>query len=173
MYDAEKQRIYRKTHLEAIRKSAREWARRNKKPYYWNPGKRLSQQKYRLKHKERIAEKRRLHFRKKVLTDMNFRFRWLLRRRMSAAFRAQQTKKQGMNEVLLGCTIGQARRHIEKQFKDGMSWTNHGVWEIDHIMPLSLFDLTKFEEQKKAFHFTNLQPLMKEENRKKANKLMI
>ena len=45
-----------------------------------------------------------------------------------------------------------------------MSWDNHGEWHIDHIKPISLFDLTKIEEQQICFHYTNLQPLWAKEN---------
>jgi hypothetical protein len=53
-----------------------------------------------------------------------------------------------------------------------MSWSNHGtIWEIDHIKPVSSFDLTDEDQQKQCFHYTNLQPLTKKENRTKSNKL--
>jgi hypothetical protein len=53
-----------------------------------------------------------------------------------------------------------------------MLWKNHGKWHIDHIIPLSNFDLTKPEEQRKAFHYTNLQPLWAMDNMKKHNKIL-
>jgi formylglycine-generating enzyme required for sulfatase activity len=56
----------------------------------------------------------------------------------------------------------------------GMNWDNHGsCWEIDHIIPIAHFDLTNAEEQQKAFHFTNLQPLYWKENRIKSDRIVI
>jgi hypothetical protein len=63
---------------------------------------------------------------------------------------------------LLGCSIDKCKQHLESQFKPEMNWKNHGeIWEIDHIKPCVLFDLTNIEQQKQCFHYTNLQPLFK------------
>jgi hypothetical protein len=52
-----------------------------------------------------------------------------------------------------------------------MNWNNHGlVWELDHIIPISSFNLLNPEEQKKCFHYSNLRPLIKLKNRQKLNK---
>jgi hypothetical protein len=74
---------------------------------------------------------------------------------------------------LIGCPIGDYVTYLEKQFHPDMNWGNHGsIWEIDHIMPVSSFDLTSPDEQKKCFHYTNTQPLFKSENRSKGNKII-
>jgi hypothetical protein len=74
---------------------------------------------------------------------------------------------------LTDCTMQFLRQYLESKFKSGMTWKNHGVygWHIDHIIPISSFDLTKEEDQRKCFHYTNLQPLWAEDNMKKGNKL--
>ena len=54
--------------------------------------------------------------------------------------------------------------HIEGKFVEGMTWENHGSWHLDHVRPCCSFDLKNEEEQKKCFHYTNLQPLWAVEN---------
>ena len=58
-------------------------------------------------------------------------------------------------------------------FTDNMSFDNYGLWELDHIKPISSFNLDNIEEQKKCFNYNNIQPIWKEDNMKKekANQL--
>jgi hypothetical protein len=109
----------------------------------------------------------------RFLTDPNYKLAKRFRDRISFAIKkCKGVKQNGMLE-LLGCSLEQARKHIEHQFKEGMNWGNCGFrgWHIDHIIPCSAFDLTKIEEQKKCFHYTNLQPLWAKDNLRKSNKL--
>lgn len=73
----------------------------------------------------------------------------------------------------LGCDISYFEIYLESLFQAGMTWQNYGVlgWHIDHIIPLSKFDLSKREEFKRACHYTNLQPLWSIDNIRKGNKL--
>jgi len=71
----------------------------------------------------------------------------------------------------LGCSIDMLKQHLESKFQLGMTWENHSVdgWHVDHIVPLSKFDLTIKEEFQKACHYTNLQPLWAKDNLVKYN----
>ena len=51
-----------------------------------------------------------------------------------------------------------------------MTWQNYGIWHIDHIQPLSKFNLLKLEQQKIAFNYKNLQPLWAIDNLKKGDR---
>lgn len=81
--------------------------------------------------------------------------------------------KSDKTEKLLGITMKELAVYLESKFKVGMTWENYGFygWHVDHKKPLSSFDLTKEEEQKKAFHYTNLQPLWADENMAKGAKI--
>jgi len=98
----------------------------------------------------------------------------ILRLRIWKAIRDNYSEKSFNTIELLGCTIQEAKEHLEKQFKEGMTWENHGIngWHIDHIIPCASFDLTDPEQQKKCFHYTNLQPLWAKENMSKGSKIL-
>lgn len=72
----------------------------------------------------------------------------------------------------LQCSLESLRSHLESKFEAGMTWDNRGQfgWHIDHIKPLSAFDLTVETEIYKAFHYMNLQPLWAIDNLVKSHK---
>lgn len=77
-------------------------------------------------------------------------------------------------EALVGYTVDQLKKHLEKQFKAGMTWDNYGQWHIDHIIPLSAHNFNSPEDMdfKRAWALKNLQPMWAIENIKKRDKLM-
>ena len=64
----------------------------------------------------------------------------------------------------LGCSIEELKTHLESQFQPRMTWDNYGKWHIDHIKPLSNFNLENKEEFKEACNYKNLQPLWAKDN---------
>jgi hypothetical protein len=78
------------------------------------------------------------------------------------------TKKECHSIEMLGYSAIELKEHIEKQFKDGMTWENHGEWHIDHIRPVSSFG--KESSMCEVCSLNNLQPLWAVENLSKGNK---
>jgi len=95
-----------------------------------------------------------------------------IRRRLNAIIKS----KSYSTFEYVGCSSTELIKYLASQFYSQpgtgkkMSWQNYGKWHIDHIIPLSYFDLTIEEELIQAWHYTNLQPLWAEENLKKGAK---
>lgn len=69
---------------------------------------------------------------------------------------------------MLGCSYDEAAAHIQSMLPPEWKWEDRGkVWHIDHIIPLSAFDLTNPEHLKMACHWSNLRPLAATENLKR------
>lgn len=101
--------------------------------------------------------------------DISYKIKENLRNRLRQALKGQNKALSTM--FLIGCEIDYLMYHIQKQFKYGMTWDNHGEWHIDHKLPCASFDLSKPKEQRKCFNFKNLQPLWAIDNIRKGNKI--
>jgi hypothetical protein len=92
--------------------------------------------------------------------------------RMSAGIKNSLRDGKGGRswEALVGFTIADLMRHLERQFQPGMSWGNRGEWHIDHILPLASFnfDTPDDPEFKAAWALTNLRPLWALDNIQKS-----
>lgn len=125
--------------------------------------------KWKLNNKQKYQEYLNKYLTKYYHTNIQYKLRRLLRDRIYKTIHSKNITSR--TKELLGCSFNELKIHLEQQFKPEMTWLNHGqVWEIDHIKPCSSFDLTNLEQQKQCFHYTNLQPLFKTENRQKSNK---
>jgi hypothetical protein len=107
----------------------------------------------------------------KVLADPEKRMIRNMRRRCLLALKGRY--KYATTFKLVGCSHEELIKYLESLWREGMSWDNYGSnedkthcgrWHIDHIKPISSFDLSKEDQQKACFHFSNLQPLWAEEN---------
>lgn len=119
--------------------------------------------------KDKRREKNREWIKNKRKTDPAFRIKSCLRARISSSVR--RGSKSASTLELLGCTIPELKEYISKQLPEGIFWEDHGKkFELDHIVPVSAFDLFDPVQQKVCFHYTNLQPLSRKENSKKGAK---
>ena len=129
----------------------------NKKNYWNNPE--LFRE-YSRKFRKNNPKYSQNYIKKKLKTDINFRLASNMRQRIVYALKQSKTKKETRTTILLGCPILELKNHLESMFSPTMTWKNYGpLWHVDHIIPCSKFDLKIEEEQKKCFHYTNLQPL--------------
>ena len=193
-YHSEKFKKYRKEYNQKLEVKA--YRNEKTKEYYKTEigakkRKEYSKKLYLEKGDEIKAKRRTPEARKKILTryytriqvDVEYKIIRTLRSRLTTALHRYKQKgiilkKKGKTLKLLGCSMDFFLQHIEKQFKPGMTWDNHGKetyktgkkWNIDHIKAIDKFDLTIPEEQEKCFHYTNLQPLWQKDNRDKWNK---
>lgn len=104
----------------------------------------------------------------------------LLSRRMKRLVALSLDGKGGKGgkswKTLVGYSVEDLRRHIEKQFLPGMSWDNRSDWHLDHILPISSFKFSTAHDPEfmAAWAMTNLRPLWARENvRKNAKRLYL
>jgi len=139
---------------------------------------------YAFKNQDRINSNKRQYFqenkerinayrRKRKEIDPVFLISSRLRGRFNIALKRQGTHKKNKTMTYIGCTKEELRNHIQSKFVDGMSWGNKGEWHIDHIIPISSFDLSDEKQVFQAMNFTNLQPLWAIDNIRKSNKINI
>lgn len=119
--------------------------------------------------KKRHSPKAYANFLLKRKADPVFKLKTLLRARLLRALKGNY--KSGSAVSNLGCSVEEFKVYMESKFLTGMSWENHGKWHIDHIIPLSFFNLSNIDELKKACHYSNLQPLWASDNIKKSNRI--
>ena len=124
---------------------------------------------YYLKNKDKIIKKTSSYRKERISNYYLFKLICLARTRIWQSFKNNGFTKSSKTYKLLGCTFEEFKEHLEKQFKDGMSWENQGEWHLDHIHPISLAESE--EEIIKLNHYTNFQPLWAEENIRKGNRL--
>jgi len=148
---------YNKKHKKKHRKIAREY-------YYKHREKMINAAAgYAKKNREKINNR----IKNKIKSDPTYKLKLTLQSRTSAALTKYSSSAF---EEFLGCTIQEARKHLESLFKPGMTWLNHGKWHIDHIKPVSSFNLRKKDQIYRCFNYKNLQPLWAKENLSKGAK---
>jgi len=176
--EKEKNSIYKKNNKDIISQKNKLWLENKpnymkeySKNYNVKNREKLNEKlkKWREKNKEETLKKQRKKRNEKYKNDLHFKLKHLLRCRINKIIKYKRNKS---SIDILGCNIEYFISYIEKKFDENMSWDNYGYhgWHIDHVIPIS--SAKNEEDLVKLSHYTNLQPLWKEENLKKSNKLI-
>jgi len=138
------------------------------------------QKKYNYEHKEetkiynkvyRKENKVQLRIQRKEYEQKPYvKIRHNLQSRLHKALHSKNVKKTNKTLELLGCDVKTFIKWMKFQFTTGMTMDNHGEWHMDHCQPCNSFDLMDESEQKKCFHWTNIQPMWGPENLSKSDK---
>jgi hypothetical protein len=124
-------------------------------------------------HKDRV----RLRAKESYHNNIDRKLGMLLRNRLGHLLRNRQKRGSAIRD--LGCSLSKFKGYIEALFYphprtgEMMTWNNwaRDGWHLDHIKPLSSFDLTDRESFLKACHYSNIQPLWAEENLSKGARI--
>lgn len=151
---------------ERLRKNHKKWYNENKDK--WNN----YIKEYREKNVEKIRETKRNYERTRKANDPLYKLINNFRTAIYQVLKENNVQKNGHYFDILKYTPEELINHLEKQFKDGMTWDNYGDWHVDHIIPISVHNIVEIgdEEFMKCWSLENLQPLWGEENIRKSNK---
>jgi hypothetical protein len=139
----ERRTTYHKTHLEAENARGRDYGKKHRRES-------SARQKQRLK------------------DDPNFKLICNLRGRLTHAIKDGQKGGSAIDD--LSCSIEALWSWFSGWYHSGMTRDNRGGrggWQIDHVIPLSAFNLGDRKECLLANHYTNLRPILPKDNASK------
>jgi len=159
---------YREKNKNKLTEYHREWTK-DKKDYL-----KKYIEEYRKQNKEQIKETKREYQKHKRHTDPIYKLISNFRTAIYQVLKENNVTKNGHYFDVLKYTPEELISHLESKFIDGMTWDNYGEWHVDHIKPISSFNIIEIgdDEFMKCWTLKNLQPLWGVENIKKSNKLL-
>lgn len=128
---------------------------------------------YREKNVDRIRKVKRTYEKTRKANDPIYKLISNFRTAIYQVLKENNVEKNGHYFEVLGYTPEELISHLEKQFKEGMTWDNYGDFHIDHIIPISSFNIKEIGDKEfmKCWSLSNLQPMWGEENIRKSNKI--
>jgi hypothetical protein len=158
---------YREKNKEKLSKKHKLWYENNKDK--WN----VYIKEYRENNIDKIRQIKRDYERNRKASDPLYKLISNFRTAIYQVLKESNVEKNKSYFDILGYTPEELINHLEKQFKDDMTWDNYGIWHVDHKLPITSFDIQEMgdEEFMKCWCLDNLQPMWGEENIRKSNKL--
>ena len=119
-----------------------------------------------LKHKDKRRKYIRQYRYNRRKVDIQFKIKDNISSLINITLRRRLISKNNKSSfTFLPYTVDKLKQHLENQFEPWMNWNNwgkgKGMWNIDHIKPISSFDYTSIEDEKfqKCWALNNLRPL--------------
>ena len=158
---------YRQKNKEKLDNYVKDWYEQNKehrKQYL---------KEYREKNIDKIRETKRNYERTRKANDPIYKLINNFRTAIYQVLKENNVKKNGHYFDILKYSPEDLIVHLEKQFDERMSWDNYGEWHVDHIKPISSFNIQEIGDNEfiECWSLNNLQPLWGDENIRKSNKL--
>ena len=118
---------------------------------------------YKGEHTEETRKYNREYNSERRQNDENFRIRTDNRSAVSHYFIGRKT----FLPIVL-CSQGDFAHWIRRNCKPDMTYDNYGeLWQLDHVIPTCIFDLTDEEQEQFCFSWKNTRPLYKDKNQEK------
>jgi hypothetical protein len=186
-YESNKERLLEQVKIYA-EENKQKIAERNKIYYKENKQKKSEQhKKWREQNKDKIAERMKKYQEEKKhhchhntsknickICNPNGHLKGVVTSIIKYALKTNKSKK---SIEYLGCDIQTFKEHIEKSFKENMSWDNYGFgddkWNVDHICPIMYSEdgnPPSIEEVCERLHYLNTQAMWQLENISKGNR---
>ena len=129
---------------------------------------------YREKNIDKIRKTKRDYEKNRKDSDPLYKLVANFRTAIWTVLKESNVDKYGHYFDVLQYTPEELINHLEKQFKDDMTWDNYGIWHVDHKLPITSFDIQEMgdEEFMRCWCLDNLQPMWGEENIRKSNKIL-
>jgi len=171
----ESSKRYRESHHELCKERVRDWTIKNKEKikkrrsiYYQN-----NKEKHMAYYKERPEQTKqwKKNYYQKIKDNAKDKLNRAMHSRIYKSLRKNKSFRAWQD--LVEYSITDLEKHLGKLFEPGMSWDNYGEWEIDHIIPLVVFNFSnpKDIDFKRCWALKNLRPLWAKDNRIKSAKL--
>lgn len=127
---------------------------------------------YREKNIDKIRETKRNYEKTRKHNDPIYKLINNFRTAIYQVLKENKVQKNGRYFEILQYSPENLIEHLENKFKDGMTWDNYGEWHVDHIKPISSFNIQEIGDDSfmSCWCLENLQPLWGDENIRKSNK---
>ena len=127
---------------------------------------------YREKNVDKIREIKRTYEKTRKHNDPIYKLISNFRTAIYQVLKENNVDKNGHYFEILKYTPDELIIHLEEKFTGEMSWDNYGIWHVDHIRPISSFNIQEIGDESfmECWSLNNLQPLWGDENIRKSNK---